>query len=92
MTDEELDRLLSEEPEIDPSPGFAASVMKAVRTEAATPPPISFPWLCAGPLLACWGLISVALIAALFRPLGSPAASVFRLRVDWAALVAQLYR
>ncbi len=39
----EFDRIMSEE-EILPSSGFAASVMDAVRREAAAPPPIPFPW------------------------------------------------
>jgi hypothetical protein len=89
MIDEELDRLLSEEPEIEPSAGFAMSVMKAVRTEAATPPPISFPWFCAAPLVACWGLLGAAIIATLFRPLGKPLVPTFHLRVDWTALLSR---
>ena len=40
---DEFDRIMSEE-EILPSSGFAASVMEAVRREAAAPPPIPFPW------------------------------------------------
>ncbi len=44
MTRDELDRILSAEEPIVPSSGFAASVMDAVRREAATPPPIPFPW------------------------------------------------
>jgi hypothetical protein len=89
MTDEELDRILSKEPEIEPSAEFATSVMKAVRTEAAAPPPISFPWVCAAPLLACWGLLATASIAAIIRTSGSPSASIFRLRVDWTELFSK---
>ncbi len=44
MRDDCLDRSLSKEEEILPSSGFTASVMEAVRREAATPPPIAFPW------------------------------------------------
>jgi hypothetical protein len=40
---DEFDRIMSED-EILPSSGFAASVMDAVRREAAIPPPIPFPW------------------------------------------------
>jgi hypothetical protein len=40
---DEFDRIMSED-EILPSSGFAASVMEAVRREAAAPPPIPFPW------------------------------------------------
>jgi len=42
--DGEIDRVLSREDDILPSSGFAASVMDAVQREAATPPPIPFPW------------------------------------------------
>ncbi len=42
--DVEIDRVLSREDDILPSSGFAASVMDAVQREAATPPPIPFPW------------------------------------------------
>ena len=37
--DEDIDRILSREEEILPSSGFAVSVMDAVRSEAAAPPP-----------------------------------------------------
>jgi hypothetical protein len=40
----EIDRILSCDDEVLPSSGFAASVMDAVRREAAAPPPIPFPW------------------------------------------------
>lgn len=54
MTDE-FDRILSDD-EILPSSGFTASVMEAVRREAAAPPPIPFPWKRALP-----GVIAVAI-------------------------------
>lgn len=44
MRDDDIDRSLLTEQEILPSSGFTASVMEAVRREAATPPPIAFPW------------------------------------------------
>ena len=44
MPNDELERILSEEREIQPSPMFAAKVMAAVQREAAAPPPIAFPW------------------------------------------------
>jgi hypothetical protein len=44
MKPDELDRVLSREAEIIPSSGFIRSVMAAVRSEAAAPPPIPFPW------------------------------------------------
>jgi hypothetical protein len=78
MTDE-LDRFLSGEEGIAPSSGFTASVMEAVRAEAATPPPIPFPWGRALPGLVAAGLVAAAvLVSALTRlgqdPSASPAA------------------
>jgi hypothetical protein len=40
---DDIDRAL-QEGEIAPSSGFVSSVMYAVRREAATPPPVEFPW------------------------------------------------
>jgi hypothetical protein len=40
----ELDRLLSKQGSINPSPDFAAAVMSAVRREAGIPRGIGFPW------------------------------------------------
>ncbi|MGB8128786.1 MAG: hypothetical protein WCG81_03255 [Candidatus Angelobacter sp.] len=59
----EFDRIMSEE-EILPSSGFAASVMDAVRREAAAPPPIPFPWKRAlpGAVFAAATLIVVLVI------------------------------
>ena len=59
MTRDELDRILSAEDRIVPSSGFAASVMDAVRREAATPPPIPFPWKRALPGLVV-GIVALA--------------------------------
>jgi hypothetical protein len=49
MTDDPVDRILSREDDILPSSGFVSSVMEAIRQEAATPPPIPFPWKRAAP-------------------------------------------
>jgi hypothetical protein len=49
MRQHELDHILSREKEIVPSAKFTASVMGAIRSEAAAPPPISFPWVRALP-------------------------------------------
>jgi hypothetical protein len=49
MRQHELDHILSREKEIVPSAKFTANVMGAIRSEAAAPPPISFPWLRALP-------------------------------------------
>lgn len=59
ITDDDLNRTLTESGEIVPSSGFVAFVMEAVQQEATAPAPIPFPWKWAIP-----GLIaSVALIA-----------------------------
>lgn len=65
MNDSEIDRILSGQDEILPSSGFAASVMEAVRREAAAPPPIPFPWKRALP-----GLVVAALALALVVAVG----------------------
>jgi hypothetical protein len=44
MKQENLDRILAGEEQLTPSSGFVASVMERVRTEAASPQPIPFPW------------------------------------------------
>ena len=64
MDDAEMDRILSEREEILPSSGFAASVMEAVRREAAAPPPIPFPWKRALPIaaLAVIALVTTAAV------------------------------
>ena len=49
---DDLDRMLSGSPDIEPSPAFARSVMAAVEREAAAPPPIAFPWLRVAPMAA----------------------------------------
>jgi hypothetical protein len=40
----DLDRILADDPVIEPSANFAARVMARVREEATAPPPIEFPW------------------------------------------------
>jgi hypothetical protein len=66
MRPDDLDRILSEEQEFVPSSGFVASVMDAVRREAATPPPIPFPWKRALPGLAVGVLALLAVLVAGF--------------------------
>ena len=72
MTRDELDRILSAEDRIVPSSGFAASVMDAVRREAATPPPIPFPWKRALPGLVV-GIVALAGLIVAGLALGAPA-------------------
>jgi hypothetical protein len=62
MKTDEINRIMSEEEEILPSSGFLDSVMLAVRSEAAAPPAIPFPWKRALPLLALGTITLVALV------------------------------
>lgn len=64
MNHDELDRILSKRDDVQPSSGFAASVMEAVREEAAAPPPIPFPWKRALPVLMFAALALVVVVAA----------------------------
>jgi hypothetical protein len=45
MLQDDLDRILASDDMLEPSSGFARSVMDAVRREAAEPPAPAFPWL-----------------------------------------------
>ncbi len=60
---DDLDRIMSNEQEIIPSPAFVGSVMGAVRCEACAPPPLSFPWKRALPGLVAAVLALVAVVA-----------------------------
>lgn len=64
MNHDELDRILSKRDDIQPSSGFAGSVMDAVREQAAAPPPIPFPWKRALPVLVFAALALVVVVAA----------------------------
>jgi len=66
---DDLDSVLLREAEIIPSSGFAKSVMAAVRSEAAAPPPIPFPWKRALPGLAA---LAVAIVWSLIEVFRSP--------------------
>ncbi len=62
---DKIDRILSREDEVLPSSGFAASVMNAVRQEAAAPPPIPFPWKRALPGMVAIGVVLVLMLTAI---------------------------
>ncbi len=61
---DDLDRILAGESGIEPSSGFAETVMDAVRAEAARPAPIPFPWrrLLPGLALSCVLLVAAAIL------------------------------
>jgi hypothetical protein len=67
MNDQDLDHILSRENaghDIVPSSGFVSSVMDAVHHEAATPPPLPFPWKRALPgLIASLALAMVMIVS-----------------------------
>lgn len=82
--DAALDAALHDD-SLEPSSGFAGSVMAAVRAQAAAPPPIPFPWRRALPGIlaasAALALLLVVLVAgvrifsAVPFPLSAPAAA-----------------
>jgi hypothetical protein len=83
MTTDELDRILYSEDWLEPSSGFAATAMDAVRADAAEPP-LRFPWVrFAAGTAAC----IVAAFAGASIPLGTMAPEV---GYAAAALVASL--
>ena len=45
MKSDDIENVLANEVKIEPSPDFLASVMRAVRRQAAALPPMKFPWL-----------------------------------------------
>jgi hypothetical protein len=75
MIDDPVDRILSREDDILPSSGFVSSVMEVVRQEAATPPPIPFPWKWAAPGLIALGVALIALLALGARSLSGPSSA-----------------
>jgi hypothetical protein len=60
MRDDEIDRILLDEVDTGPSPGFHDRVMEAIHREAATLPPIPFPWKRAWPAVAAAAVVLVA--------------------------------
>jgi hypothetical protein len=99
MEQDELDRVLSKGEDIVPSSGFVATVMGAVRSEAAAPPLIPFPWRRALTGLAACTLALVAfVIATLMQTDGQAGSSVLTTvfesaraaGADWIALALLL--
>ncbi len=85
--DDDIDRILGAEPEIVPSATFTASVMKAVRQQAATPPPIAFPWNRALPGLVTGAL---ALVLAAVRLPANAQAGTAAPFAWWVSLFSRL--
>ena len=100
MRTDELDRILSSEQSLEPSSGFAAAVMDAVRLQASEPTPLPFPWgrfalgLAACVVLAATGttlaLQTEAMLAALVVPLAPLAAVAPELGYVALALLGSL--
>lgn len=71
---DELDRILTDDPEIQPTIGFSTRVMRAVREEAEGMAPIPFPWARFLPgLCVSLVLLLVALIGWFSEAASSPA-------------------
>jgi hypothetical protein len=91
MKPDELDRVLSREPGIIPSSGFVRSVMAAVRSEAAAPPPIPFPWKRALPgLLVCIIAIAWSVVDAFRSPARASASVSSQTVTPWIDGIASL--
>jgi hypothetical protein len=86
MREHELDHILLKEREIVPSAKFTASIMDAIRSEAAAPPPITFPWAralpggIAGASAIFWIVLESSRLAAV--PHATEAASIFQAWID----------
>ena len=76
MSMDDLDRILSTDRGIAPSSGFTDAVMRAVRYEAAAPPPIPFPWRRVLPIFAAAAALLIAVLVALPHRQSPPAFSI----------------
>ena len=78
----ELERILTDDEEVQPMTGFSTRVMRAVREEATATPPIAFPWTRFLPgFLLNLGLILGAAVWVLLEPgSSSPAQPI---PVEW---------
>jgi hypothetical protein len=85
MQNDDLDRILATNEEMLPSSGFADSVMQAVRQEAATPPPIQFPWRQAIPGMSAVVAAFASIALAFVHFLRAPAVTV-----DYFAILSPL--
>ena len=93
MRQHELDHILSREKEIVPSAKFTASVMGAIRSEAAAPPPISFPWVRALPgLIAGAGALFWIVVQSPEGPGVPPATAFGSLLQSWIDRLAPILK
>ena len=93
MRQHELDHILSREKEIVPSAKFTASVMGAIRSEAAAPPPISFPWVRALPgLIAGAGALLWIVVQSPERPAVPQATAFASLFQSWIDRLAPILK
>jgi hypothetical protein len=61
---DDIDRMLTSEALVEPSPDFTLRVMAAVQREASAPPPIPFPWRRIAASAAAMTVASTGLAAA----------------------------
>jgi hypothetical protein len=73
----EIDSILLAEDALPPSSGFAASVLDAIREQAAQPAPIAFPWRLAIPGFTALLIGITALEATAIRNMNRPSGT------DW---------
>ena len=84
MTTDDIDRILSSEPSLEPSSGFLRAVMQSVHqeAEAAATPPLPFPWgrfaigLAACLLLAAAGTLLAPQLEAWLPTVAAPFAPI----------------
>jgi len=87
LSPSDLDQRLGADDDIVPSSGFAERVMTRVRSEAAMPPPIAFPWIRALPGIAA---MAIGLVASLASAGTGSAAGPGYLEGVWADAIAQM--
>lgn len=99
----DIDDILTHEPRIMPSPDFLASVMRAVRQQAASLPPLKLPWLRVLPgilamfvaiMRAVWDLVGFLnepnVLAAFKEQLHQFAELAARFGVQWVVLAVAI--
>ena len=87
MRQDDIERMLASEDLIEPSAGFTATVMEAVRREAETPVPIAFPWRRVVPGIVV-SAVAICALAVLAFTVPAPAAPGSALEVPAHLLLA----